>query len=333
MKTFSVIVPIYKTEKYLPKCIESITQQTYAELEIILVNDGSPDNCLQIMERYAANDGRIRIVSQANSGLSAARNAGMKIATGDYVAFIDSDDWVEKDMFEVLATHLDSEPSDYVCFRFQFDNEGTGGCHVYGRSYDIARIEGAENILKDTLEVIHIGTAACLKVYNRAFLLANGQEFEMGIVNEDTLFSIQVACHAKRVSFVNKVLYHATEREGSISRSSQERLFLDMHTVFLKAKGSMVESGYFKQFQKTYKARYLRSMLYNQMQAAQRLDYRSYARIMGVCFQHTFYRRYNKCSVRRSLSRKYRVMLICSPLLPVFFLVVRLMNKIGVRMH
>lgn len=128
MIRFSVIVPAYRVEQYLSKCIESIIRQTYLNLEIILVNDGSPDGCLQIMEYYAAKDKRIRVISQTNMGLSEARNAGLKIATGDYVAFVDSDDWIEKEMFEVLAAHLDSKPSDYTCFRLQFDNEKTGTC-------------------------------------------------------------------------------------------------------------------------------------------------------------------------------------------------------------
>ena len=157
--------------------------------------------------------------------------------------------------------------------------------------------------------------------------------FEKGIVNEDTLFSIQAACYARKVTFVNKVLYHTTEREGSISRSSQERLFLDMHKAFLKAKECLVETGYFDSFQNRYEARYLRSILYNQLQAAQRLSYREFVKIMASCFQHTFYRQYNVGSVRRYLSLNYRIMLIFSQSLLLFFIVVRIMNRVGVRMH
>lgn len=333
MIRFSVIVPAYKVEQYLSKCIESIIRQTYLNLEIILVNDGSPDGCLQIMEYYAAKDKRIRVISQTNMGLSEARNAGLKIATGDYVAFVDSDDWIEKEMFEVLAAHLDSEPSDYTCFRLQFDNEKTGTCFVYGKPYSIMKLEESENILKDTLNLTHIPTSAWSKVYNRTFLEKHVLRFEKGIVNEDTLFSIQAACYARKVTFVNKVLYHTTEREGSISRSSQERLFLDMHKAFLKAKECLVETGYFDSFQNRYEARYLRSILYNQLQAAQRLSYREFVKIMASCFQHTFYRQYNVGSVRRYLSLNYRIMLIFSKSLLLFFIVVRIMNRVGVRMH
>ena len=98
----SVIVPIYNVEKYLPQCIESILRQTYTNLEIILVDDGSPDSCPQICDDYAAKDSRIKVIHQANSGVSAARNSGLKIAKGKYIGFIDGDDYIEPDMYEYL---------------------------------------------------------------------------------------------------------------------------------------------------------------------------------------------------------------------------------------
>ena len=167
---FSVVVPAYKVEKYLPRCIDSILGKTYQNIELILVNDGSPDGCLDIMEQYAAHDGRVSVVSQANAGLSAARNAGLKIATGEYVSFIDSDDWVEPDMFAVLATHLEKERPDYVCFRLEFDNEERNARCVYGKPYLIQALKGKEEILRDTLELRTIPTSAWSKVYKRNFL-------------------------------------------------------------------------------------------------------------------------------------------------------------------
>ena len=98
----SVIIPIYKTEQYLRTCVDSIITQTHTNLEIILVNDGSPDNSIQLCEEYFAKDERIKIVNRKNGGLSAARNSGLEVATGDFVAFIDSDDYVEPCMFEML---------------------------------------------------------------------------------------------------------------------------------------------------------------------------------------------------------------------------------------
>ena len=98
----SVIVPVYKVEKYLDKCVESIVNQTYKNLEIILVDDGSPDNCPAMCDEWAEKDERIRVIHKENGGLADARNAGMDIATGDYIGFVDSDDWIEPNMYEVL---------------------------------------------------------------------------------------------------------------------------------------------------------------------------------------------------------------------------------------
>ena len=100
----SVIIPVYKVQDYLPKCIESVLQQTYHNLEIILVDDGSPDKCGKICDSYARKDERIRVVHKTNGGLASARNAGLECATGDYVCFIDSDDWITKN--EIGRAHV-----------------------------------------------------------------------------------------------------------------------------------------------------------------------------------------------------------------------------------
>lgn len=98
----SIIVPVYKVEKYLDKCVESIVEQTYKNLEIILVDDGSPDNCSAMCDEWAQKDSRIKVIHKENGGLSSARNAGLDACTGDYIGFVDSDDWIEPDMYEYL---------------------------------------------------------------------------------------------------------------------------------------------------------------------------------------------------------------------------------------
>ncbi len=108
----SVIIPVYKVEEYLPLCIESVIHQTYNELEIILVDDGSPDKCGDICDRYAALDSRVKVVHKENGGISSARNAGLEIATGEYVAFVDSDDWLSLNMLEQLYNAISSKGGD-----------------------------------------------------------------------------------------------------------------------------------------------------------------------------------------------------------------------------
>ena len=108
----SVIIPIYNVEKYLSECIESVINQTYSDLEIILVNDGSTDNCRDICERYKRKDSRIKLVHKNNGGLSSARNAGIDVANGDYYTFIDSDDYIMSDMIEQLVYAIQSANAD-----------------------------------------------------------------------------------------------------------------------------------------------------------------------------------------------------------------------------
>lgn len=119
----SVIVPVYKVEAYLPKCIESIIGQTYENLEIILVDDGSPDGCGAICDEYAAKDDRITVIHQQNAGVSAARNAGLDAATGDYIGFVDSDDWIEPDMYEYLMQAVLTNHADIASCAFSRDRD------------------------------------------------------------------------------------------------------------------------------------------------------------------------------------------------------------------
>ena len=104
----SVIIPIYKVEKYLNRCVESVVNQSYQNLEIILVDDGSPDNCPKMCDDWAEKDNRIKVIHKENGGLSDARNAGLKVAMGEYISFVDSDDWIAKDFYEVLIRVLNA---------------------------------------------------------------------------------------------------------------------------------------------------------------------------------------------------------------------------------
>ena len=123
----SIIVPIYKVEPYLDQCVQSIVDQTYANLEIILVDDGSPDNCPAMCDAWAEKDSRIRVIHKANGGVSSARNAGLDMATGSYIAFVDADDWLEPAAVEILLEQAVSTGADIVVGNYYFD-------YVDGRS-------------------------------------------------------------------------------------------------------------------------------------------------------------------------------------------------------
>lgn len=114
----SIIVPVYKAEPYLRKCIDSILNQTFKDFELILVDDGSPDRCGEICDEYALKDSRIKIIHKENSGRSSARNVGLDIAQGEYIGFVDSDDWIEPDMYEVLYSKAKIESADIIALNY-----------------------------------------------------------------------------------------------------------------------------------------------------------------------------------------------------------------------
>lgn len=120
----SVIIPVYKVEKYLKRCIESVVNQSYKNIEIILVNDGSPDKCGEICDAYARIDSRIKVIHKENGGLSSARNAGLDIASGEYIMFVDSDDWISEDTLEKLNRYIE-KGYDIINFKFRFAKEKT----------------------------------------------------------------------------------------------------------------------------------------------------------------------------------------------------------------
>ena len=118
----SIIVPIYKVEKYINKCVDSILHQTYDELEIILVDDGSPDNCPAICDEYAKKDSRIQVIHKQNGGLINARKSGLEIAKGEYIGFVDGDDWIEPEMYELFARQIKKYSPDMVISDFYYDS-------------------------------------------------------------------------------------------------------------------------------------------------------------------------------------------------------------------
>ena len=327
----SIIVPIYNVEDYLSKCLDSILSQTYKNIEVILVNDGSTDRSLQIAEKYVLADKRVILISQKNAGLSAARNAGVDKAGGEYVVFVDSDDWLEADFISEFYEKIKIDLPDFACCHSQYDNISSGKHYIYGENYSFDKLSG-ELILQDAFLGKNIHTAVWGKIYKRNVLIENHISFEPGIINEDTLYTMLVSLYAKEVVFVDKVLYHSLERNGSISRSPKAQLFLDMDTAFLKIKQHLIESQRYEAVEHIYKARYVKSMLYNLLQTAQRSGYSQFKNLYDVCLKETYYLKYGSCVTL--LSFRHRGMFLCSRNKCLFYSVVKLLNFCGfLQMH
>ena len=122
MPLFSIIIPVYNVEKYLNKCVDSVLNQTFTDFEVILVDDGSTDNCPAICDSYAEKDKRVKVIHKPNGGLINARKSGLEIADGNYIGFVDSDDWIEPEMYELFANMIKKYSPDMVLSDFYFDN-------------------------------------------------------------------------------------------------------------------------------------------------------------------------------------------------------------------
>ncbi|MBE7065540.1 MAG: glycosyltransferase family 2 protein [Ruminococcaceae bacterium] len=228
----SVVVPIYKVEKYLDRCVQSLFNQTYENLEIILVDDGSPDNCPAMCDEYAKADSRVTVVHKPNGGLPDARNAGMDVATGDYLLFVDSDDWIEPQTVAELAQIIEEQNVDFVTFKAVWDGrpgipDGTPCTYEKSRElglgyYDSDRIK--KEIYPRVLVTpdLYYGPilAAWSSFYSMAFLNKNGIRFDKEIkYSEDSLFSARVTCAAKSLYAHNGCYYHYCFNGDSISQS------------------------------------------------------------------------------------------------------------------
>lgn len=212
---FSIIIPVYNVEKYLRECLESVLCQTYEDWEAICINDGSTDGSATILEEYAAKDSRFKVISQSNGGLSVARNSGLEAASGDYVLFLDSDDYLEKDALSVIAESLSNE--DLLCFsgRRFFDESGE-----YEKADDLPKDSfetGWEYYSKHALDKRNFAfVCVVLRCYRRAYLLENRLRFKPGIYHEDNMFTPLACYYAKKVKVIPDALYDYRVRGSSI---------------------------------------------------------------------------------------------------------------------
>lgn len=217
MLKLSIIIPVYNVEPYIAKCLDSCLQQDLPtdEYEIIVVNDGSPDNSLTIVKHYMQLYQNIRLVNRTNGGLSAARNTGLKEAEGEYVWFVDSDDRIEENCIGTLWSRIDASNLDVLCFTLQLCYDS--GCV---QPYVVEHPDG-EQIYNglDFICSVDMPPAAVCGIYRRQYLIDNGFSFLEGVLHEDMDFTPRVYSMAERIAFYDRPIYNYYQREGSIMKS------------------------------------------------------------------------------------------------------------------
>lgn len=224
----SVIVPIYRVEEYLSGCLDSILNQTFRDLEVILVDDGSPDRCGAICEEYAKKDSRIRVIHKENGGLSSARNAGLDIAEGEYAAFVDSDDTVTPDCYEKLFRCAEKYDADLVCGG-RWDVSQRTGERAPGLCPEKEEVVSGVELVRRIFTWENLDSAAWDKLYRRELL--NGIRYPLGVWSEDVPTTYRVALRAKKAVLCPERVYCYLHREGSItySRISEKTFHFSDH--------------------------------------------------------------------------------------------------------
>ena len=241
MPEFSIIVPIYKVENYLSICVESILCQSYRDFELILIDDGSPDKCGQICDNYASSEAKVRVVHKKNGGLSSARNAGLDIAAGKYIIFVDSDDyWDDCLALEHIHRNLSETNADLLVFpAMRFYEDGNKFTYILKMNVDRKRVIDSDSnrAIKYLLENNIYRAAAWNKVVKKEIIDDHNMRFKEGYLSEDMDWCGDLLLYCKRFDFYETPLYvYRQQRNGSITTGKNEKLVSD--------KLYMCEKGY-----------------------------------------------------------------------------------------
>lgn len=209
----SIIVPVYNVEQYLDKCIESLVTQSYINLEIILVNDGSKDTSGEICDLWAKKDKRIKVIHKKNGGLSDARNRGLDIVTGDIISFIDSDDYISKYFYEKLINIMEQTDSDIVECQFKKFNENERVNYLNKKNIEFISFN-TEEAIKNLILNCELSTTVWNKIYKTSVI--KKLKFRVGKTNEDDFYTYLAFDNAKKITKLQDELYYYLQRPGSI---------------------------------------------------------------------------------------------------------------------
>ena len=253
MCKLSIIVPCYGVEKFLPRCMESLTNQTFEDIEIILVDDESPDRVPQMCDEYVKQDARIKVVHKKNGGLGFARNSGLEVATGEYVAFVDSDDFVDLDMYKTLYEDAVKEKADAVFCNLQRElpdgtrilwNEMLERCVLTGNEVSALMLDivaSAPYVKKDRIYQM----SACHGIYHRRIIEHNGIKFlsEREVASEDLSFAVDYLPKCKTIVYRPECFYHYCLNGNSLTAKYSPEKFYRYKTLYHYVKERMQAYG------------------------------------------------------------------------------------------
>lgn len=325
----SVIIPAYNVRPFIKECLDSVFDQKYDNIEVIVVDDGSTDGTESILNDYSKHHTNLIVIHQSNSGQSVARNNGIKTCNGNYVVFVDSDDWLPSpDIIGKMVTKIQSENCDYIQGGLCFINNN----HITKRYLPGERgVISEPLIISAAINVDGLYTGPFAKIYKTEFIKSNSLYFMEGLVNEDTGHSILISAYATRVGFINEIVYCSRERDGSTSRSDFKRMISTMHKVLDQTREDLKKLQKYESVSGIYESRYLRSLLYNLLQSAQRSSYKDFLDDWRFCMSSTEYT--FKSPFARFLPIKHRLAYSLSRHPKLFYSILKTLNKYGFQMH
>ncbi len=238
MEKVSIIVPVYNVENYVEKCICSIISQTYKNIEIIIINDGSTDNSKQICEKYASKDNRIKFFNKENEGLATTRNYGIEKASGEFILFVDSDDYIEKDAVEILLAKIKEKNLDVVIGNAIVEGSKKIKPYLIRKKSENEKVMSGIEYLIERNKKDYFCVCVWISMYKKQFILQNNLFFKDGILHEDEEWTPRVMLKANRVEDINLEFYHYIKyREDSIlNNKNKTQNMIDLFNIFKSLK-------------------------------------------------------------------------------------------------
>lgn len=231
----SVIVPVYNVAKYLPQCLDSLVAQTLQDMEFLLINDGSTDGSAEILRDYASKDARFRLIERTNGGYSAARNTGLKEVHGEYVGFVDADDWVEPDMFQHLLGLAEEHGADIAQCGFSWYLEQEGRTIAKDNSWIPPLLARSGGFLRGAEAILFEDIAIWKKIYRRSLLEEEELTFDEGMpMGEDVPFHLSALCLANRIAASNRPMYHYRKQRPGQQTAIRDHRLLAYFQIFEK---------------------------------------------------------------------------------------------------
>lgn len=255
----SVIVAAYNVEKYICKCLESLLSQSYEDCEILVINDGSTDNTEKIVKDYEKKNKKIKLLSKTNGGLSDTRNYGISHSTGEYVTFVDGDDYVDKEIYNEMLNKMIIENSDMcVCnFKKVYSNK----IKIPKLNYSLFKGELVQNFLLKHDEIFSI---SCNKIYKKEIMIKNNIFFINKAFFDDLGFNSKYILYTKKISIVNKAFYNYVQREGSITKSKVYNPYIERAILDLKNNLKLFykEHNFYEKYKLSLEGIYIRMEIY-----------------------------------------------------------------------